>query len=259
MSVVSITSKIKSKSNTAISGECVSQESNAEPIDQIDSLRVFQPFSELPNPILMAIEEMADYRTYRSGESVVSFGQHTPDEFHLIVEGQASLTRSNPQTGQVAVETIGAGQHFGLDYSITGEGVAAMQYMTLTSVSDIKVWIIDGQAFRALVNNRPSLAKALLYNFARELADVRSGLTTNEIAPEQLVCDFLLSLVVRDEMTGAWAIENLPKHREISDHLDLDETDIANVIASLISNNIAERSYPGLIIKNMKQLEELAS
>jgi len=223
-----------------------------------NSMTVFEPFKGLPDIVLSSLHEMADFRHYNEGETIFSMGQYDGAEIYLPVKGEVSLMFTDPNSGSVYMETIEPGNVFGLDILLSDQQDDGRDYVTLTATLSTDVWIIDGFEFEKLLSNRPSLAKVILPYLAHQLVKTRFRSFEIDSAPEQKIYALLLTYVSRDEITGGWTIPKLPKHREISGELEIEEAIVADSIAHLIQSDVAQRAYPGLIILDMERLEHLA-
>jgi len=222
------------------------------------SLAQFPPFVGLADSVLDVIAKTADYRQYKTGETLVSQGQYEGEAFFIIAQGEVRVTVVNPQTGAVYMETIEAGSSFGLDIALAEENEDIARNVTLTAEKDSAVWVVDALSFADIVSNRPSLAKNLLFFLSTEFLKSRFSSFEFKTAPEQRVYEELLSLVERNDITGVWEILNMPKHRELAESASVEEEDAANAVAHLIQVGIANREYPGLVISDMAGLNRLA-
>ena len=224
-----------------------------------DALQKLAPFEDLPDAVRKALCETADRRRYDAGQTVYSVGQFDGGEFFAILEGVLKVTVTDPSNGAILIEEYHANSFFGLELAMADRPDAFYQSMSVTAERDLDVIAIDTEAFRSLAAQRPSLMRNLALRFARELASLRFEATPTETAPEQRVYAALLEYVARDEISGVWRIEKMPKHRELADIAGVDDAIAADAVAILISESIAYREYPGLIINDMARLNELAT
>ena len=54
-----------------------------------------------------------------------------------------------------------------------------------------------------------------------------------------------------------WRIPQLPKHKDLAERAMVQEVEVAEAIANLISEDIAEREYPGLVVKDVQRFKSL--
>ncbi len=226
--------------------------------NEVLSLERFEPFQNIPDTILEAIKETADFRDYNAGETIISHGQYEGDSFFIVASGQVKITIINPATGAMFMETITAGGSFGLDIILASQDQDFVGSITLNADTDSQLWVLDKYAFCDVLQNRPSLSKNLLYYLSSEFTRSRFRSFEFTTSPEVGIYELILSYVERDEITGEWLIPNLPKHRELAERAGVDESVAGNAIAILIQEKIARRNYPGMIIDDMGKLEQLS-
>ena len=221
-------------------------------------LKGVAPFQDLPDAVYKQLQENSDYRTYEAGQTVYSLGQYDGGEFFLVSEGVLKVAVLDGESGSMHIEEFTAPSLFGLEAVLSERPSEEYQRVALTAQTDVKFIAIDAEAFRELTASRPTLMRNIAMYFAGELAGLRFKMTTAKAAPEQLIYAALLELVKRDEVSGQWLIEKMPKHRELADKADVDEAVSANAVASLIQDGVAKREYPGLIITDIARLNQLA-
>lgn len=219
-------------------------------------------FAGLPAPVLKAIADASEMKTYQAGESIFSFGQFDGSELFFVAAGRlkAAYAGSAGEAHAMLIEEIDEGAFFNLAESVAFEDNPRAESVTLTAETDCEVVAIDAAQFRALAAQKPSLTRALLLFFAQALT--RSGAaaaTPQEASPERRVFAALLSYVVRDAATGSWRVPRMPKHRELAERAGADEAAAAAAVAQLIQDGVARRDYPGLVIEDMSHLNRLAS
>ncbi len=222
------------------------------------SLKEFKPFELLTDRVISAIEEAMDFRTYKSGETIASLNQYEGESFFIVAAGSLKITIANPITNEMMISTINAGDAFGLDVVLADCDIEICKNIGINADSDVSVWIVDAHAFRQLIHDRPSLAKTLLFFLAKDTVKARYSHVELKSAPEQRVYSKLLENIQRNDITGFWHIETMPKHRELANLANVEEVDAARAVAYLIQEKIAQRNYPGLIIVDMEALNHLA-
>lgn len=118
----------------------------------IDQLRSVPLFHGLKDPDLQRILAIGKEVTHEAGHPVVE-EEHTGVGFHLILEGEASVTVRGRDVG-----TFGPGSYFGEMSVIDGGPRSA----TVTPVSDLETFSIPAWNFQELMDSYPSMMKALL-------------------------------------------------------------------------------------------------
>ena len=220
------------------------------------ALRGCSLFQDLPDAIVDAVAEQATLRRLGRGETIFSPGQFDGAELLFLSAGSLKATRAAPANGSMVVEKIAAGSFFALELGVLALDPARYADVTLSAEDPSEVAFIDAEAFRALVAQRPLLARALLLHFAA-LA-VGAGAAATETAPDRRVFAAIAGLVRRDAVAAAWRIEKMPKHRDLADIANVAEHEAAEAVARLIASGVARRDYPGLVIDDMAQLNRLA-
>jgi len=214
-------------------------------------------FGDLPPSIIQSISEISGVRRFGAGETIFSPGQFDGAELLYVASGCLRAVRADPASGSMVVELIAPGGCFALVLAVLSADVAQFSSLTLSTEAASEVVFIDADAFRALVAQRPLLARCLLMHFA--LASIATGeASAEEAAPDRRVFAAIAALVRRDAATSVWRIEKMPKHRDLADLAKVGESDAASAVARLISSGVARRDYPGLVIDDMVQLNRLA-
>lgn len=213
-------------------------------------------FAELPESIVEAVAEQSSVRRFEAGETVFSPGQFDGAEFVYLASGLMRASRADPSSGNLVVETISHGSFFALALSVLQADALGLSGVTISAEAAADAVFIDVEAFRALVAQRPLLARRLLLHFAA--ASVGGGSHAGEAAPDRRVFAAVASLVRRDAVEGSWRIDKMPKHRDLADLANVAEADAASAVARLIASGVARREYPGLVIDDMAQLNRLA-
>lgn len=212
-------------------------------------------FADLPGAAVAAISAHACIRRFSGGETVFSTGQFDGSEIIYVASGALKSAQADPRSGSMVVETIGAGAFFALALAaIPADGLRYSE-ATITAEADTVAVFIDAEAMRALVVERPLLARCLLMHFAKNAAGVGAAEDEN---PERRVFAAIATLVRRNAIDATWRIDRMPKHRDLADLARVAEADAASAVAHLISSGVARRDYPGLVIDDMAQLNRLA-
>ena len=217
------------------------------------------PFSDLPAAVSDAIAEVSQIRTYASGETIYALGQYDGSEIFIVSEGAIKATLADPETGAMMINVINSGEIFGLAAAIAGDEDIETDKLTLTADGDATVVAVEVEAFTVIVAQRPSLTRNLMHHFARALSGSRFQGVSQESSPERSIYAALMEYVERDAVTAGWRITKMPKHRELAEKVDADESLVASAVAQLIQDGVAQRDYPGLIISDIGQLNRLAS
>jgi CRP-like cAMP-binding protein len=213
-------------------------------------------FEGLPDAIIDQVAERASLRRFGVGETIFSPGQFDGAELLFLASGSLKASRADPARGSMVVETIAPGSFYALELAVLPPDTARYADMTVSAETASAIALIDAEAFRALVAQRPLLARALLIHFVN--ASIGAGATASEAAPDRRVFAAIAALVRRDAVEAVWRIAKMPKHRDLADLANVAENEAASAVARLISSGVARRDYPGLVIEDMAQLNRLA-
>ena len=232
---------------------------NAEPTEELaDELASIDLFEGLPDAVRKSLCESSDKRTYAAGQTVYSIGQYDGEEFFVVLEGQMRVAMVDGESGAMVVEEFGPQSIFGLEAALIDEGCDYSDKLTVTAEEDLKVLAIETRAFRTLANGRPTLMRNVAQFFAKMIAATKFTPTVAAKRTEEHVFAALLEYVERDQVTGQWRIQKMPKHRELADKAGVDEAMAASAVAKLIQERVAIRDYPGLVIMDMNELESMS-
>lgn len=216
-------------------------------------------FQDLPDAVLKLLCEQSECKHYDAGQTVFSLGQYDGAEFLMVLSGALRVSITDGGTGAMMVEELGERGVFGLEIATADADPTLFQQIAVTAETDCELIVLDAAEFKSLAASRPSLMRNIAVYLAEKLVEQRFQASTAEAAPEQRVYAALLDCVNRDPRDGLWRVEKMPKHRELADRAGVDETDAAGAVAALIQEGAAQRDYPGLIIKDIERLNQLAT
>ena len=229
------------------------------PDDPVEKALLQVPlFQDLPPVVCGLLREACDYRRYEAGQTVFALGQYDGAEFFVVAAGRLRASIVDPSTGAMLVEEFGPRGVFGLETALSENSAETCERLAVTAEEPLSLIAVDADAFRKLAASRPSLMRKVASHLADEAVALRYNAAPAQTAPEQRVFAVLLEQVSRDPASGAWRIEKMPKHRELADRADVDETLAASAVATLIQEGVAQRDYPGLLINDMRRLNQLS-
>ena len=134
----------------------------------IDHLRNVPLFSKLGNRELAEIEKLSTELSFSPGRELITEGQMA-SEFFVLVEGHASVTK-----GGEKIATLGPGDMIG-ELALLQE---RPRNATVVTDDDVVALVIDRLAFSQLLDDIPSLTRAVLEAVAHRLAEnEESGLS----------------------------------------------------------------------------------
>jgi len=233
-------------------------ETVADDSDLVENLSGISPFQDLPESILQLVADLCVRRSYDAGQTVFSLGQYDGADFLAVLSGAVRVSVTHSDSGAISIEDIGKGGVVGLEIALTGAEQPVFQNVAVTAEEDSTIVLIDAAAFKSLAAGRPSLMRNVALYLSHRLVAQRFQVQAPQTSPEQRVYDVLLQFVRQDAETGAWRIEKMPKHRELADRAGVDDAEAAEAVATLIQLGVAQRDYPGLLIKDIARLNQLA-
>ncbi len=227
-------------------------------VDTASAIAAAKPFAGLSDAIIEAVAESAVARRYAAGQTVFSMGQFDGAEIMVVAKGAMRVSVVDPETGSIVVDDLGPKSAFAIDLTFCGAENSVFSRLSVTAEEDLTLVFIEAEALRALAGQRPSLMRNIAHYFAEELGARRFNAMTAQAAPQQRVFAQLLQFIERDNVLGVWRVPQMPKHRELADLADVEESIAAGAVAALIQEGVAQRDYPGLVINDMTRLNELA-
>jgi CRP-like cAMP-binding protein len=126
---------------------------------KVDQLRGVPMFSACTDKELAQIARACDEVAVETGAVVMQEGT-AGDDFYLIGEGEAAVSRAGTQ-----VATVGPGQYFG-ELSLLDEGPRTATVTASTSMTLIR---LGRREFAAVIDSWPGVAHKLLEQMARRL------------------------------------------------------------------------------------------
>ena len=216
-------------------------------------------FCDLPEKVLLEFAEEAEERQFSAGETVFTMTQYDGSELYCVVSGTAKLTTMAVEADALSVDDLVPGDVFGLEY-VLGEFDEHACQAGLCADTDLTLIIIDSDRLRELVKRKPVVARAFLASFARQLVAARTVQGGEDSDPHKRICRSLFDLLERDEThtPSQWRVPVMPKHRELGEIAGASEIDAAEAVARLISDGVAKRDYPGLVITDYASFHSMA-
>lgn len=228
---------------------------DAEP-SIVEALRKATPFDGLSEEVLAAIADASSLRRYAAGETLYAMGQFDGSEFLVVFSGKLKAAYSDAGAGAMLLESVRAGEIFGLAEAALGEELKSPSGVTISAEADCEIAAVDAETFRRIILQRRTLTRALMLHFARK--SLGQSRTSEESSPERRVFAALATLVERDAVTAEWKIARMPKHRDLADRAGVEEAEAASAVAKLIQIGAARRNYPGLVIEDISVLAKLS-
>ena len=132
-------------------------------LDRMVVLRRVPLFSQLDPEDLQRIAVSAQERLYPAGEALVREGDFG-DELIVIVDGSVRISKRDGDTERY-LRTYEAGDHIGELAVLRDQPRAA----TVVAEQDVRGLCIGGEALRAILQERPEAAMAMLSTLAERI------------------------------------------------------------------------------------------
>ena len=190
-------------------------------------------FADLPEAIVDAVTEQSSLRRFGSGETVFAAGQFDGAEILYLASGKMKASRADPARGSMVVEVITPGSFFALALAVLPPEAVSLSDVSISAEEAADAVLIDAEALRGLVAQRPLLARCLLQHFAKASAGAGAA-SSGEAAPDRRVFAAIAAMVRRDAVDATWRIDKMPKHRDLADLAHVAEADAASAVARLI-------------------------
>ena len=132
--------------------------------ERIKTLRGNQYFDELPDKLLKKISEHMNMRESPRGD--VLFWEGDPaNGMYIMEQGSAKIFRSSPQGRQYIVRILQERDTFAEVPAFDG----GMHPVNVEALETCRVWEIDGETLRELVNFYPAFAQKIIRNYSQML------------------------------------------------------------------------------------------
>lgn len=127
-------------------------------------LRRVPIFSQMAPEDLQRVASTATERAYAAGEAIVREGE-PGDELVVILEGTVEVFRGEGDDVRL-VRRYSEGDHFG-ELAVLRERPRAA---TVVATDGVRGLVIDGQALKAILQERPDAAMAMLATLAERIS-----------------------------------------------------------------------------------------
>ncbi|MGZ8622106.1 MAG: Crp/Fnr family transcriptional regulator [Solirubrobacterales bacterium] len=134
--------------------------------DVVDLLRRVSLFSELSDPELERIAQVAIPRSYPRDTRVIHEGD-PGDACFIVRTGSCRVTREHPDGRAITLATLGPGAIFGELAMLDGESRSA----SVEATEDTELLALSASDMRALIREHPGLAEKLVVALTRRLRE----------------------------------------------------------------------------------------
>ncbi len=211
----------------------------------------------LPEDMRKQIAEESVYRKLEAGEVLYTIGQYDVFECYLIVEGSLKTTYACQNTGELKIKNSTVGDLIGFDLGIADQQKIAARMGLETDDACTLICIETEQLVNAFLGHEDNM-KSLIHYYAQQSVNEFSKELQGAVASKR-VYTVLAGLAENDPADpGVWSIPEMPKHRELAELCGVTDVEAAEAVAMILRQDIAERAYPGLLIKNFDELKNMS-
>ncbi len=224
----------------------------------LDDLKRVHYFCDLPSNVKEQLAATAVRHDFSPSETIATSQQFDQSEVFCIVKGRVKQTDVSSKDGNITVEEHGSGNVIGMEH-VLGECHEMTTQTELVAITQTTAIMIESDTIRNLVMLNPPAARVFLSVLARKMIAVKSEAYTGEDTQKRIFHS-LFDMVRKDVSNGKtiYSIAQMPKHKELSECAGVSEIDAAEAVAYLISEGIAKREYPGLIIQDYLKFKNLS-
>lgn len=230
-------------------------------MDATQSLKGIHILSTLMPRELALLAAECEWRHYERDDIIFTAGQGAAlGGVMFVVSGTVRLARITGASGRVAFLDVEAGGQFG-EMSVFGVSEADLSAIARNSC---QIAIMPEERFTELLAREESVSRLLLCQYAKLLrqgieavATPASSLNEGTTGAQRVYIELLSLAEPQPGAEESLFVPRLPRHRELAQRLTTTEEVVAGAIADLVKRGIAERQYPGLIIKNPAGLQAL--
>lgn len=197
--------------------------------------------AELDASSLTAITQAAVRKTYKKGQIICQEGDPCPG-LMIIEAGRISGVKMSPQGREQQIRTAGPGDMINEISLMTGES----NILTLKSLEDSIVWVIDRKEYFNLTYQHPMLGKIMTQNLARlivQLVDLIEDLALRNVEGR------LARLLLDHPREGTVQPQSRPTQEELAARIGT-----TSVVVSRVLNEMQDR---GTICLDHRQIRIL--
>ena len=132
--------------------------------DRNRALRENRYLIGLDSEVLKRLVENTRLLSYDSGESILREGQPGPGLF-IIESGSVKIFKGSPAGREMIINVLEGGDSFN-EVPVFDEGETPANVEALT---ETRVWLIDAEALRAVINDNPLASRQIIINLSRNL------------------------------------------------------------------------------------------
>lgn len=224
----------------------------------VKGLAAASPFSNLPRTVVDQLAAASEIRNYDDGETISSIGQYDASEVLIVADGALTISFVDEASGSMVFEQLSVGEVFGLAPAVLDPSESNDFRRTLIAVGDTSVIALDAAELRSAVQDTRELSLSLLRHFAEQIVFSDASPIAAESSGERRVYAEIVDCVEVDDETGDWIVRVMPKHRELAERARVEDTVAAQAVAALIQKGVANRQYPGLLVKDIEELRRLS-
>lgn len=223
----------------------------------MDVKEIVQVISKLPdfsafNPeLLRLIAEVALQKTYQPGEYVFLEGEPCLG-LYITQQGWMRAVKSNPNGRELVVRYVGPGDTF----NEIGVLMAGINWISVEALEPTRVIIIPRDAVLDLIDQHPSLAKAIIQNLAGRVLHAMNMIVDISLHNvENRLARFLLDQATGDSLNRKkWATQ-----AAIASYLGTVPVVINRAFRAFVEDGLIDLERERIHILNRPELERIAA
>jgi CRP/FNR family transcriptional regulator len=135
--------------------------------ERVEVLRGNEYFDDLPQSLLRELSAHMSLREYQKGE-VLFWEGDACEGLHILQSGSAKIFRLSPHGRQYIVRVLQEGDTFAEVPAFDG----APNPVNVEALEPCRVWVIESEKLRSLIQSDPGFAGKVLANFGRMLRNM---------------------------------------------------------------------------------------
>lgn len=211
-------------------------------------------FKELPPEVLVEVEDLCRYKTFRSGTQIFDRNADTRDIF-FVVRGHVRVVNFSVSGREITLDDVKRGGHFGELAAIDGRPRSA----AVVAVEDSLLVALPYRHFLDVMRRFPDIALRMMQRLTvmvrastERIMDL-STLAANNRVQAELLRQAHEGLI--DDNTAE--IRPIPVHGDIASRVSTTRETVARVLSDLTRQGVLERTKDALIVRDVEKLEQM--
>ena len=211
-------------------------------------------FRELLPAALADVERRVRVRTFKPGQTVVSYQDDSHDVF-FIASGRLKVTLFSESGREVEFRELHSGQSFGELSAIDGQPRSA----NVIAQTDATVGNMTAPEFLTILRQHPEVALAALRKLTMLVRLLSERVQEQTEKVEVRICHELLRMSRAAPPGGNVArLQPAPKQADIANRVNTHREAVSRLLTKLKAAGIVQRGRGELVVRNVQALETYA-